>query len=263
MKTLTALKMVSSLFVGCGILIACGDDSAPAHTSSTSPTLSQIRDTYELVTVHRPTSIDDYVNLLSMPYKMCRALARAKNLPVKPFPVIPENFVMTRTTIISDGKSFRTTEEGFGVDIDGVTPENGCETKFGGGSNTWVAHNGFEYVLDDQTQSQAESERVKYEAKPYDPESVSGYSISKKINNIAVKCTDESDLMVAGKIVAEMCVLDPKLGRIAMSDGKPPIVYSRDLPGKSVFGSPMILEPVSLRVGIKVSPTIFVNASAK
>ncbi|NHZ61883.1 hypothetical protein [Massilia genomosp. 1] len=249
--------------MGLALLASCGEEEKIGKQDTQSLIHNNGRDSYELITIRRPTSVEEYFKLWSLPYKLCVASAKLKNIPVKPFPAIPKDFVMRRTTVTSDGKSFRTTEEEFGVDIQDITAENGCATSYGSGFRTWVAHNGIEADLDSENQSENHEGRVSYQLKPYDPELAQAYSIVKKINGIAVRCTGAHDLMVAGKVVDEMCVLDPILGRIAMADGKPPIVYTRDIPGPSLFGSAMVDEPISLKVGIEVNPEIFVNAAAK
>lgn len=244
------------------LLVSCGNEKKQANDDALSFSGDNGRDSYELVTIRRPVSVEEYFKMWSIPYKICAANAKLQNVPVKPFPAIPADFVMKRTTITSDGKSFRTTEEEFGVDIQDVEIENGCATSYGSGVRTWVSHNGIETELDSENQSNP-SENATYRLKPYDPEIAQSYAIGKKINGVAVRCTGNDDLSIAGGMIAEMCVLDPILGKIAMPDGKPPIVYTRDVPGPSLFGSPIIEEPVSLKVGIKVNPQVFVSAEGK
>ncbi|NHZ98384.1 hypothetical protein [Massilia sp. CCM 8734] len=262
-KSPISLRFRLFFLMGFALLASCKDEKKPGVQDVLSTIHNNGRDSYELITIRRPTSVEEYFKLWSLPYELCVASAKLNNVPVKPFPAIPKDFVMKRTTVTSDGKSFRTTEEEFGVDIQDITVENGCATSYGSGLRTWVAHNGIEADLDSEIQSENHEGQASYQIKPYDPNLAQAYSVEKKINGIAVRCTGAHDFMVAGKVVAEMCVLDPVLGRIAMADGKPPIVYTRDIPGPSLFGSAMVDEPISLKVGIEVNPEIFVNAAAK
>ncbi|UOD27327.1 hypothetical protein INH39_17485 [Massilia violaceinigra] len=256
-------NLLLAILLASNFMIGCTNDKNPNNPVLSNLVTPEDRESYELIKVQRPTSIDEYFKVFRWPYEMCVALADLKKLPVKPFSPIPKDFVLTRTTVTSDGKSFRTKEEGFGVNLDGMSPENGCETKFQSSSHSWVEHNGFQSVLGPDATENDEDGPVEIQMMPYSGSAAASYPISKKINGISVKCTDGGDLLVAAKAVDEICILDPAMGRIAMADGKPPVVYMREAPGTSMYGTVMVHEPISLKIGIKVNSEIFVNENAK
>lgn len=244
-RTPAALLMLAALGA---MLAGCQRDavSAPA-TSSGSAAASPA---YQLVTVVRPESIDNHVRAARGMYEVCTGNAEMLKLPVKPFVQVPQNFVAERLTQTSDGKSYYSKQQLYSVDIDGMTPQNGCQTRVTESVVLERIRNGkVEHIDIDKDGKQIVAEPG--EAGPRTPrrDKLADYTVSRTEKGVALKCLPEgSPGLVPGMLTAS-CIIDAGSGQtLRDADGKPLSGYMRDEASGKQF-SVLVHEPVSVSIG--------------
>jgi hypothetical protein len=232
-------------------LAACSDGKAGSAGSATaSPVAADGGASYQLVTQVRPENPGKAFPLERAAYEVCADAARAKNLPVKPLPQLPADFVTTRTTYASDGKQRLFREVKYKLSMANSGPENGCQMRVVSASSSELARSGKARIAE----VNEEGALVVTDNRPADTEPVSqsklaGYTLAKVINGVPLKCK------------AEACIVDPAQTVIAL--GKRPVIAADRLDEVRSFGTVLVTEPVSLSVGKPIDPAVFVQEKSK
>lgn len=201
---------------------------------------------YVLVTQTRPESPDKFFVHERSGYALCAAVARNQNIAVKPFPVLPPDFVSKRTTYASDGKRTVFREVAWKIDSRKGQAQQGCEMRLASESTTAVTSDGQERIAD-----QREDGKVHVgTAQPAPQEPVRAsllglYTVPKTVRGVALKCSASGS-----------CIVDPALALVA--HGVRPAQAASRIDDTRTYGTALILEPVSLTVGKPVDPSLFV-----
>jgi len=199
---------------------------------------------YGLVTQTRPEAPEKYFPHERRAYALCAEVAQHTNAPVKPFPVLPPDFVSERSTYASDGS--RTVVRKVMYTLDGeATPENGCELRLARSARTDVVSNGQQRSADQAPDGQVYMEET--EAPPKEPVRASrlaAYATAKRVNGVALKCSTDG-----------VCIVDPDL--ILVADGPRPVQAASRIDDARTHGTVLVTEPVSLAVGKPVDPALF------
>jgi hypothetical protein len=231
---------------GCGESTGAPGGPAPAARS------------YEIVTVTRPESVEKQLAIDRARHDACVMAAESRNLPVKPFPAVPQQYFYERSTYISDGKAFLARSELYGLDDTALVPEKGCSARFAVQSSTDIQRGGkvrhIGVALDGERQVDDDAGSV-----PMAPDvsAASGYSVAKSIGGHAVRCLPPGSPAYAGGTVREMCIADA--GAID-ANGKPVIVAATM---KNATGTTMLVTvPQTLRLGERIDAKAFDDAGA-
>ncbi|MES2317835.1 MAG: hypothetical protein V4631_10110 [Pseudomonadota bacterium] len=253
-----SLSRARALSVGVAVVCllgACGKEASSAPRSAAAKAGSAPRDTYEMVSVVRPESLQQYMKRLRFPYDLCAGQAKLQGQPIKPFPAIPDDFVVSRITLVSDGKSFSRSEVVYSVTIEGLTPETGCAAKLESDVHTSVVRDGVQLRAAEAGQPTEEPLLVPTQA--FKDEQTAGYTVARTVHGVALKCLDSKSVAIAAGFASDSCIVDPAVARIAGPDGDPTLAHQRDIAAAAATGAIMVLEPVSLKVGHKVDPARF------
>lgn len=243
------------------LLAACS--KTPEAAAPGQPVQRAARDSFELVTEARPASLEGYFKLSRTAYELCVIQAEQEKVAVRPYPPIPPDFVINRITTISDGKSFATIERNFNYPFD-FKVANACSSEVESSVRTIVVHQGLQKNLDPDVPGEEPQEPIPVPTLPFDEENARGYTVSKTINGIALKCTDGTEPLAQAKLVIDTCIVDPAVGRIAGPDGEPMMASMRDLANAAPpVNSEIVHTPLSLKVGLKVDPAVFTRAAVK
>ena len=98
-------------------LAACGRQTAGAAAQS-----------YEIVTQTRPESQEAYMRVYRLAYDACARVRAIQNLPPpQPLVTLPADFVIKRSTYLSNGRDYLIRHEEFNVELD----ETDCKTSIG------------------------------------------------------------------------------------------------------------------------------------
>lgn len=230
-------------------LSACTDDAANGEAQAVTGSPGAERASYRLVTVLRPESVADYFKRARSLYDACRTVAQMKSLPVKPFPALPQNFVHSRVTQVSDGKRFLHSEEQFAVDGE-ISPSSGCEVKVTSQVSSSVFTDGTRPAQVPGDEGPADLDR----ALDLDPARLTPYTVARTVHGVRLKC-DPSATAAADD--PGVCIVDPAAARgaLATPDGKPLVAHH--VRKDQVFGTKMVLEPESFITGTAIDTTVF------
>ncbi|HWW05056.1 hypothetical protein [Collimonas sp.] len=195
-------------------------------------------------------------------YEGCTVAAKMLNIPVKPFPDTPADYVSERTTVISDGTNYvRKVEHPYNLVGDKMVPESGCEFRiepskqadifiFNDGKSTSVSQ-------DSENHWHVEEGVSLPAEKAAQSGATSAYSEALTVNGVKLRCLPASD-SVMNALGAEAMCIDGSAQPLT-TDGKPVVLYFR---GKSpltdiTFAYVTIQEPVSLKQLDKFDSKIF------
>lgn len=215
------------------------------------------RVSYELVTEERPEDMAVYRKRLRLEYELCVTQAELRGLPVKPFPAIPADALRSRTIYVSDGRSFATSQEEWGMDNTDAVPEKGCVTRHSSAISKTVIRDGFQYIVGASAPGEETAPPMPAPLLPFDAEKASAYTVPQTKKGIALKCVDAKSPLIASGFVSDACIVDPAVANISSADGEPIQVNLRNLSGEAIHGGVSVFEAVSLKTGIKVDPAHF------
>lgn len=223
---------------------------------------ARLASSYELVTMTKPESLEKYFALEKARYDICVSGARFKKRSVKPFPTLPTDQVLYRTTYISNGRSFYQRTMETVVDTTKMKPDTECITTVYRRASTQVIHNG----MMQQSYAEADGREVVEDAMEGLPEApneilMRGFNFPKKVNGVALKCGPAPIIVGRPNHNYQGCVVDPVLGVFTDGSGGPLIAYSYIL--ESVRNTEVTVEPVSLTVGQRIDPRVFSLPAAK
>lgn len=256
-RSIVALLLASATMAG---LSACGERSDAAEPAGA---VRPGANSYELVTVLRPESVENYFTRARGLYDLCAAFANSAKLPVKPFLVPPADFIHSRKTLISDGKSFLERETEYKVDTRKGRPEQGCEFTLASYSNAQLVQGGkAQQAGTDEDGNYGLGETFPLEPVELDPAKLEGYSAAKIVHGVALKCLAGADGQADTSSLMGQCIVDPAAGPLATVSGKPLVAYYR-MTDRSLFNTEMVFEPVSLRVGHAVDAKVFTLKEGK
>lgn len=205
---------------------------------------------YHLVVETRPLDFKRYFTVQRAAYDKCALNAKAKNMPVKPFPDIPADFVHDRKEYISDGKRFVTKETQHVTLQENMSVETGCEVTLATQSSDTLRADGKARTTDRQPDGTVTvGEELPDMSEPVAPRKLAGYNVSKTVKGVALKCSPE-----------QQCIVDPEVALI--SDGQHPVqvAYRMD---ETTFGVTLVAELVSLSVGKPIDPAAMALGAAK
>lgn len=126
------VPIVPALLAGCGQNPAPDAPATPATAAQAGPAgaTGKAGESWELVQLERQDPPNqDLAMLRDGPYQLCAAVASQLKVPVKPFPVAPDDYRNRRITRITNGTSWVVKEEyiGGGEDAPSMDPKTGCE----------------------------------------------------------------------------------------------------------------------------------------
>lgn len=251
------MRLISSSLRPCALgllcvmaLGACSEGSAGASAAGgASASTSTSTPTYHLVTQLRPESPERFFGPARAAYDLCVESAKAKGLPVKPFPALGKDVVAARTVHAWDGKRRFFKETEWKIDTSAnFGAETGCAMKLasywhssvttGTTSRSAGRSSDGEFALNDETP--ADDQVV-------DPARLARYTESKLMHGVQLKCTTEGD-----------CIVDPALALVNLGN-RPALAAARIEDART----PLLLEPVSLTVGKAVDPSLFKQENAE
>lgn len=178
-------------------------------------------------------------------YKACVAVAGRSNMPVKPFPTLPPNFVRERRTYASDGARTMVRKVAYYLDMRKASPQEGCELRLAGGWDASLTSEGQQRSAgtdEDGNVHLVAPEPVLEE--PVRASLLASYTIPKRINAVPLKCS-----------VEQICTIDPAVAVVA--EGSRPVQVAFRIDDPRTYGTALITEPVSFRVGRPVDPAVF------
>ncbi|WP_211471221.1 hypothetical protein [Collimonas humicola] len=207
----------------------------------------------ELVQVERPDPPGAMHRIIrETSYEACAGAAQALNLPVKPFPQVPADYVSERTTVITDGSNYvRKIEHPYNEVADQMSPETGCEYRIEPSKEVDI------YIVNDgkstsvrrasDGQWRVEKNTIMPAAKKAGSEDASTYSEQLTINGVKLRCLSASNPLISRDDLQALCrdASDQPLS----TGGKPVVLYSRVKPpiGGTDFSYVVVTEPVSLK----------------
>lgn len=240
-------------------LIAGLPGCAPSEASADSAASAKGR-SYELVTVERPESVEEYHGMYKATYEMCAGVRKLqKKSPAPPMLQPPSDYIIQRTTQTHDGKeAYLFHQEYFVYKVEMEEPEFTCRTYLEKTSDTQLARDGKRHY----SSVDANGKRESSPPDEWDLPQVADtqiYPITKVRNGHAVKCMEMLPNME--KMITELCVVDLKPGTLTDSVGEPLVAASR-VTIVDGLQSVIVTEPVSLRVGHKIDKALFDAAAA-
>jgi hypothetical protein len=241
-------------------LSGCDREAASASTSAPPSTPALQRHAYKLVTQHRPVSLEAYHAMGKAAYDMCVVLARQQQVPVQPFVRIPPDFVAQRATMQSDGVSYYAKVESYELNIDSITPQEGCATRIVHHVAVDRIGNGKIEQLGRVGDGPAETESRPDDTPPANDadktDDLAPYTVARKENGIALTCLPPGAAVLQVGLGTDMCVVDAGGGRtVRSSNGDALVAYARITSVDTLRGV-IMLEPVSLQLG-KADPEVF------
>lgn len=199
------------------LLSACAKNpaaSAAAPDQAAAPALAASGDSYELVQLERPESLNTLIRASKVVYDLCVIGAQAANKPVKPWPVIPDDFSDKKITTITNGKSIMIKTETFYATGGEMKLEDGCamEIKREPAVQLQIQHAG--KMIDMAGEKGAAPQVLGSEdipAMPYasQPDDTSDYSEARSVNGVPLRCLPKTHFtMIEGSNagVRETCV---------------------------------------------------------
>lgn len=199
---------------------------------------------YEIVTVQRPESVDDYHKLYRAAYELCAHMRKSKSLPPPP-PLVPPSpgYVIQRDTYIGDGAATYVKNEYFTYQVasEGETPS--CES---GERTSWA----LEVVRDGKVyRSGAGEDGTAYtnppdEAPPPEQGHDGAYTEHKVVKGFAVKCMKlgpDTD-----NLLTEQCAVDLQPGTVYQ--GRRPIVVAGRVTIVEKLQGAILTEPMVVKV---------------
>lgn len=264
------MRVLPILAAGCLLLVACGSSgsSADGHAATSAATSdSATGSSYEAVVIDRPTPADGMLHgkMGDMAYGLCVVAAQSLHVPIKPYPRMPGDYVMQRTTYISDGHFWlKKTESVYKVDLDNLVAEKGCEIKIvpdksfdvvieGGGKQINVSGH------EDGTTSVDTSDDDRGAFNARNPiETNDGYTDKRTVAGVNLRCLPKSSSIISSKAAIDMCVYE-KDGVVTTSDKKSIVLYQNVDPLNDSRMAPytVISEVRSLKLGEAIDPRVF------
>ena len=219
-------------------LAACGNGNAARRTLPAPGS-------YVLVTQSRPASAERFFARQRGMYEMCAAVASLSNTVAQPFPVLPRDFVDWRTTYASDGQRVVVREVMYGLDFDDNAPAGTCAMRLSSRLSVTVTSHGRE-----QTSDMDAGGRVRVGAprpallEPLRAARLARYTAPMIVNGVPLKCSKD-----------DSCIVDPAV--VLVAQGPLPVQASSRDDAEEGYGTVLIVEPVSLAVGLPVDPALF------
>jgi hypothetical protein len=247
----TSRARVSPLLAAilCGSIVTGAAQGANAPAAEAVPGSGQ---SYEVVTVQRPESVNAYQKPYRMLYETCAALRKAKSLPPPaPMAPLPADFVIRHKTYISDGAAWYFKEAFFSYDVDASADAPTCATRV-------RRHLSIEVVRDGMKVRTDVDDEGKRRAAPPEPANPRRrrqeiHTVPKVVKGYAVKCLQVP--AAGGAPLGEFCVADLKPGTLYYN-GQPIVVAGRDSMLEKLQGATLI-EPVLLKAGQQVDGSVF------
>ncbi len=231
------------------------DSAAEAPVQNTQATAAAPAKSvsYEVVTVQRPESVEDYHQLYRASYDMCAQIRKAKSLPPPP-PLAqpPASYITQRDTYIGDGASIYVKSEyfNFNVNTEGDTPS--CASGENKSWSTEVIRNGMMYTSGADEQGNVVTNPPE-QAPPPEEGRDGSYTEPKVVKGFAVKCMKLSP--GTDKLLTEQCAVDLKPG--SLYQGRRPIVVAGRVTIVEKMQGAMLTEPMVIRVGHQVDKRVF------
>ncbi len=221
--------------------------------SQAADKVAGVINTYELITELRPDSESDFLKKSRDYHQQCAAAAKKIKVAVRPFPVFPPDFFVSRSVHLRDGNSFYNRGAGRAIDHDAMTPLNGCTTTTYETVEVSIHHKGLSRFFFNDEKPGVPPERIKVELA--DPVEFSMYVLPKTVNGVALKCAAPGSAI--DKRIEEACIVDPAVVIAAHPNGRPVDAHGTMRVTRDIHNTALRLRPVSLKVGIKIDPTIF------
>lgn len=218
---------------------------------------------YQFVTQHRPVSLQAYHAMSRGAYSSCVTVAKQNNQPVKPFVTIPPDFVAQRDTMQSDGVSYYWKTQTYELNVASINPEQGCATRIEETVSIERIGRGKIDRMGIGADGTAETTSAAHDSARADNsgdiDELSGYTVARKENGIALKCLPPGAPVLQAGMGTEMCLVDAGDGRtLRSSRGDALVAFARVTSAESLRGVVMI-EPVSLALG-KFDSTVFTGS---
>lgn len=240
------IRIPAALLALCLALGGCEKASSAPTKAAAAPALPA----YQLVTVVRPESITDHIRPAKVVYEQCASTAALLKLPVKPFVAVPASFVAERLTQTSDGQSFYMKKQQYGIDIDELTPQQGCATRIKEEAVIERVHKGVvEHIDVDKDGKQVAAEPG--EPGPHMPrhENLTAFTESRIEHGVALKCLPKGSAALVPGMLSASCLVDAGAGKtLRDADGNALTAYMRDEASGKQF-SVLVQEPVSVSIG--------------
>ena len=244
-----AALLLASLCAG---LAACSRDEA-ATAARPAAHIPAKGISYEVVTVQRPESVEEYHKLYRGTYETCASIRKSQSMPPPaPMKQPPPDFVIQRETYISDGTAYYSKREDFAYVVDSSGDRPSCDTREDKAVLTEVLRDGMMYHTSVDAEGKAMTEPPE-EAPPPRRPSDAVYSEPKVVKGQAVKCMKLPPN--TGKLLTEQCAADLKPGTLYY-DGRPIVLAGRVTIVNQV-ASNILTEPVRVKVGHQVDKRVF------
>jgi hypothetical protein len=254
----------------CLLLVACGssDSSTDGRAAATSAAASSSAtgNGYEVVLIDRPTPADGMIHGMGdMAYKLCVVGAEASHVPVKPYPHMPDDYIMQRTTYISDGHSWlKKTESVYKVDLDNLVADKGCEIKIvpDKSFDVVIEHDGKQINVsgheDGTTSVDSSDDDLGAMNARNASETNEDYTDTRTVAGVRLRCLPKSSPLISSKGIIDMCVYE-KDGVVTTSDKKSIVLYQNVDPLNANPLAPytVISEVRSLKLGTAIDPSVF------
>jgi hypothetical protein len=242
---LIATVVVGTQLGGCGDSTGAPAASAPAAGN-----------TYEIVTVTKPESVEAHLKPERAMHQMCATLAQQKGVPVQPFPAVPAQYFIQRDTHVSDGRRYLSRTETYGLDPAPMLPEQGCLARFAIATSTTDRQGGKARHVTVGYDGQREEDEVAVHApSSARADKAAAYSVAKTVAGHAVRCLPAGDPVLSTRLARELCVAASGTAFAADAEGDPIVVHFR---GRNVFNTTdVIQEPQTLRLGGRIDPAAF------
>jgi len=210
----------------CTAVLACSRQDAVAEAPVQDTPATAAAPTkavpYEIVTVQRPESVDDFHKLYRVSYDLCALVRKAKSLPPPPpLAAPPADFITQRDTYISDGVATYVKNEYFTykVESEGETPS--CASGERKASSVEVVRDGMMYHSGVDEDGNAYTDPPE-EAPPPEQGRDGAYTEPKVVKGFAVKCMKLAP--GTDKLLTEQCAVDLRPGSVYQ--GRRPIVVA-------------------------------------
>lgn len=252
------LAVLSAANVGCSPTDTAGVERAGAAVTAGAQGSKGIA--YEVVTVERPESVEDFHKIYRASYDLCVDLRKILKMPPPaPMKQPPADFISKRTTYISDGKTYLTRGEYFTYQVVSEEPTFTCETVERKTSDSQLVRDGKVYdVSIDETGQRFVEEPEDWLIKR--EESEGGiYTEARTVGGFAVKCMPP--MPVPEELQADLCIADLKPGTLTDVTGEPLVLSSRVRTVEKMVGA-ILTEPRTVKVGHKIDPAVFDAAAA-
>lgn len=248
--TLALLASCDGKFVNAAIA-APGSAVLPKNSSS-----------YEVITVTKAEDMKAYLALSKGTYAICAELKALQKLPIKPYPAVPNNFIIEKNIYFSDGQNFYEKKEKTGAS--NASPDEQCLVVFGTESITKITRGNVTQSISEDVagvvtvdSGQNNSQYTQLSDAKKSESAI--FAIRQNTQGIAMRCLDKSLL---GNDVHDydQCVFDgPNGSTLFDADGKPIALYLRIPPVVigSVLGATQVTEVKTIEIGKKIDPKIF------